>query len=313
MVAESLHVGNPGNNARDLPDQADPTHECQIVLSVEDIRPYEHNPRRTHNARFNDIKASIRASGLRNPFTVTRRPGESHFVVEAGGNTRLLAIRQLWAETREPRFHKLACPVSALALGKSRAYRPPDRERSARRHELLGQGQRGRRSQGTTRSGAGHHVLPATDRRSDEGAGPRHQHRDAGPLPVRHRAADYSGRGRRGSVGPRRQADATAAEWHEAPCAGARIACRGRSVRHGVRAGVSRGGRRVSANAALQCGGGVPGVRGGAGRGTRRICCRTAQGARSGGTIAAGLIGFFAGAGSCGSRYRGGRGRTEGD
>ena len=29
------------------------------------------------------------------------------FVVEAGGNTRLLAIRQLWAETREPRFHKL--------------------------------------------------------------------------------------------------------------------------------------------------------------------------------------------------------------
>ena len=108
MVAESLQVGNPGNNARDLPDQADPTHECQIVLSVEDIRPYEHNPRRIHNARFNDIKASIRASGLRNPFTVTRRPGESHFVVEAGGNTRLLAIRQLWAETREPRFHKLA-------------------------------------------------------------------------------------------------------------------------------------------------------------------------------------------------------------
>ena len=108
LVAESLQVGNPGNNARDLPEQADPSHECQIVLSVEDIRPYEHNPRRAHNARFGDIKASIRASGLRNPFTVTRRPGESHFVVEAGGNTRLLAIRQLWAETREPRFHKLA-------------------------------------------------------------------------------------------------------------------------------------------------------------------------------------------------------------
>ncbi|MBK8121879.1 MAG: ParB N-terminal domain-containing protein [Sulfuritalea sp.] len=108
LVAESLQVGNLGNNARDLPDQADPSHECQIVLSVEDIRPYEHNPRRTQNARFDDIKASIRASGLRNPFTVTRRPGESHFVVEAGGNTRLLAIRQLWAETREPRFHKLA-------------------------------------------------------------------------------------------------------------------------------------------------------------------------------------------------------------
>ena len=108
LVAESLQVGNLGNNARDLPVQADPTHDCQIELSVEDIRPYEHNPRRASNAKFNDIKASIRGSGLRNPFTVTRRPGESHFVVEAGGNTRLLAIRQLWAETREPRFHKLS-------------------------------------------------------------------------------------------------------------------------------------------------------------------------------------------------------------
>ncbi|MDP1652104.1 MAG: ParB N-terminal domain-containing protein [Rhodocyclaceae bacterium] len=107
MVAESLQVGNLGNNARDLPAQADPTHDCQIELSVEDIRPYEHNPRRASNTKFNEIKASIRASGLRNPFTVTRRPGESHFVVEAGGNTRLLAIRQLWVETREPRFHKL--------------------------------------------------------------------------------------------------------------------------------------------------------------------------------------------------------------
>ncbi|NJD36675.1 MAG: hypothetical protein FIA96_17920 [Betaproteobacteria bacterium] len=107
LVAESLQVGNLGNNARDLPAQADPTHDCQIELSVEDIRPYEHNPRRASNAKFNEIKTSILASGLRNPFTVTRRPGESHFVVEAGGNTRLLAIRQLWAETREPRFHKL--------------------------------------------------------------------------------------------------------------------------------------------------------------------------------------------------------------
>ena len=107
LVAESLQVGNLGNNARDLPVQADPTHDCQIELSVEDIHPYEHNPRRANNAKFNEIKASIRASGLRNPFTVTRRPGESHFVVEAGGNTRLLAVRQLWAETREPRFHKL--------------------------------------------------------------------------------------------------------------------------------------------------------------------------------------------------------------
>jgi ParB family protein of integrating conjugative element (PFGI_1 class) len=107
LVAESLQVGNPGNNARDLAGQGDPRTESQIELSVDEIRPYENNPRRATNAKFEDIKESIRTSGLRSPLTVTRRPGESHFIVEAGGNTRLLALRQLWAETRDPRFRKL--------------------------------------------------------------------------------------------------------------------------------------------------------------------------------------------------------------
>jgi ParB family protein of integrating conjugative element (PFGI_1 class) len=69
---------------------------------------YEHNPRRANNAKFDEIKESIRSTGIRNPLTVTRRPGEKHFIVEAGGNTRLLAIQQLWEETRDPRFEKLA-------------------------------------------------------------------------------------------------------------------------------------------------------------------------------------------------------------
>ena len=107
LVAESLQVGNPGNNARDLAGQNDPRTESQIELSVDEIRPYENNPRRATNAKFEDIKESIRTSGLRSPLTVTRRPGESHFIVEAGGNTRLLALRQLWTETRDPRFRKL--------------------------------------------------------------------------------------------------------------------------------------------------------------------------------------------------------------
>jgi len=107
LVAESLRVGNPGNSARDLASQVDPRTESQIELAVDEIQPYEHNPRRATNAKFDDIKESIRTSGLRSPLTVTRRPGESHFIVEAGGNTRLLALRQLWAETRDPRFRKL--------------------------------------------------------------------------------------------------------------------------------------------------------------------------------------------------------------
>ncbi len=107
LVAESLRVGNPGNNARALPAQADPRHDCQIELAVDDIRPYENNPRRTGNAKFAEIKESIRSGGIRNPLTVTRRPGDEHFIIEAGGNTRLLAVQQLWSETREERFSKL--------------------------------------------------------------------------------------------------------------------------------------------------------------------------------------------------------------
>lgn len=107
LVAESLRVGNPGNNSRELPSQADPRHDCQIELAVDDIRPYENNPRRAGNTRFAEIKESIRSSGIRSPLTVTRRPGEDHFIVEAGGNTRLLAIQQLWSETRDARFQKL--------------------------------------------------------------------------------------------------------------------------------------------------------------------------------------------------------------
>jgi ParB family protein of integrating conjugative element (PFGI_1 class) len=112
LVAQSLLVGNPGNNARDLPSGPEAQHnrdqfEHQIELTVDDIRPYENNPRRSVNAKFDDIKESIRTSGLRIPLTVTRRPGESHYIVEAGGNTRLLALRQLWSETRDPRYRQV--------------------------------------------------------------------------------------------------------------------------------------------------------------------------------------------------------------
>lgn len=112
LVAQSLQVGNPGNNSRDLPVGPEERSyreqfEHQIELTVDDIRPYEHNPRRSVNVKFDDIKESIRTSGLRSPLTVTRRPGESHYIVEAGGNTRLLAMRQLWSETRDPQYRQV--------------------------------------------------------------------------------------------------------------------------------------------------------------------------------------------------------------
>ena len=107
QVAASLQVGNPGNNARDLGVRLDAQTDSQIELNVDEVRPYENNPRRATNAKFDDIKESIRTSGLRSPLTVTRRPGETHFIVEAGGNTRLVALQQLWAETHDVRYRNL--------------------------------------------------------------------------------------------------------------------------------------------------------------------------------------------------------------
>jgi ParB family protein of integrating conjugative element (PFGI_1 class) len=108
LVASSLSVGNPGNNARKLLDAIDLCQECQIEIPITNIRPYDRNPRRADNLKFAEIKESIRATGIRTPLTVTRRPGDSHFIVESGGNTRLLAIQQLSEETRDPRFEKIA-------------------------------------------------------------------------------------------------------------------------------------------------------------------------------------------------------------
>ena len=59
LVAQSLQVGNPGNNARDLPGGPDvrgarDQFEQQIGLTVDDIRPYENNPRRSLNVKFDD-------------------------------------------------------------------------------------------------------------------------------------------------------------------------------------------------------------------------------------------------------------------
>jgi ParB family protein of integrating conjugative element (PFGI_1 class) len=80
-------------------------------LDVARIRPYEHNPRRAPNAEFDRIKASIRVDGLGQPLVVTQRPGESDYLVHAGGNTRLRILKELFAETENPRFGTVACVV----------------------------------------------------------------------------------------------------------------------------------------------------------------------------------------------------------
>ena len=100
------------------PDESSLTPTAQIdgsvtILRITDIQPYEKNPRQAANPLFDTIKASIRQRGMDAPLKVTRRPGETHYVVAAGGNSRLMAQLQLWQETADSRFETLPVVIKA--------------------------------------------------------------------------------------------------------------------------------------------------------------------------------------------------------
>lgn len=86
-----------------------PQAETPMMVTLDQLRPYEHNPRVTRNPRYDEIKASIRERGLDSPPAITRRPGEAEYIIRNGGNTRLAILRELWAETREERFLRIPC------------------------------------------------------------------------------------------------------------------------------------------------------------------------------------------------------------
>lgn len=83
--------------------------DTPMVVTLEQLRPYELNPRVVRNPLYDDIKASIRERGLDQPPAITRRPNERHFIIRNGGNTRLSILGELWQETREERFFRIHC------------------------------------------------------------------------------------------------------------------------------------------------------------------------------------------------------------
>lgn len=87
----------------------DPIADTPMVVTLDELRPYEHDPRVTRNPAYEEIKTSIRERGLDAPPAITRRPGEAHYIIRNGGNTRLAILRELWSETKEERFFRIAC------------------------------------------------------------------------------------------------------------------------------------------------------------------------------------------------------------
>jgi len=102
-LLKTPHFGQGG----ELP-ASDPIAPTPMVLTLQQIKLYDRNPRRERNPLFDDIKDSIRnQGGLNNPLTVTRRPGEEIYMVESGGNTRLQILNELFEETGDEVFNQL--------------------------------------------------------------------------------------------------------------------------------------------------------------------------------------------------------------
>ena len=73
MAAKLLATGfeRNGPSAATL---SDPIADTPMVVTLDQLRPYDHDPRVTRNPAYEDIKASIRERGLDAPPAITRRP-----------------------------------------------------------------------------------------------------------------------------------------------------------------------------------------------------------------------------------------------
>ncbi|ABM41661.1 ParB N-terminal domain-containing protein [Xanthomonas euvesicatoria] len=88
---------------------SDPIADTPMVVTLDQLRPYDHDPRKKRNPAYEEIKASIRERGLDAAPAITRRPGEDHYIIRNGGNTRLAILRELWSETKDEQFFRISC------------------------------------------------------------------------------------------------------------------------------------------------------------------------------------------------------------
>lgn len=108
-VAAKLMADGFAHTGPDAPRLSDPIVDTPMVVTLEQLRAYDLNPRITRNPLYEEIKASIRERGLDAPPAITRRPHEQHFIIRNGGNTRLSILNDLWSETRDERFFRIPC------------------------------------------------------------------------------------------------------------------------------------------------------------------------------------------------------------
>ena len=87
----------------------DPTRQQQVVVTLDDLISCPFNPRTQKNAKYDQIKHSIRNRGLDHAPNITREKPIDPYMIKDGGNTRLSILKELWEETRDEQFYTLAC------------------------------------------------------------------------------------------------------------------------------------------------------------------------------------------------------------
>lgn len=105
--AEQLLASNFNKAGTIVEKLSDPLVITPMLLTLEQIKPYDHNPRQSRNPKYDEIKASIKERGLDAPPPVTRRPGDEQYMIRNGGNTRLEILWELWQETKNETFFRI--------------------------------------------------------------------------------------------------------------------------------------------------------------------------------------------------------------
>jgi len=108
-LADKLLASGFERNSPSVSALTDPIVDTPMVVTLNQLRPYDHDPRVKRNPAYEEIKASIRERGLDAAPAITRRPGEPHYIIRNGGNTRLAILRELWSETKEEQFFRISC------------------------------------------------------------------------------------------------------------------------------------------------------------------------------------------------------------
>lgn len=103
QIRNTTNIPNPRDDSIKLNADTEVDNSF-AVLPIDNIQFYEHNPRKASNEAFAELKENIRVNNIMSPLTVTKRPGASHYILYAGGNTRLLALKELFAETGDTKF-----------------------------------------------------------------------------------------------------------------------------------------------------------------------------------------------------------------